>query len=48
MSLDGTILFVHCHKLYVLPKNMHFQSRTKIQVSTILHNVVPVPDGQDT
>ena len=41
------MLFVPCHKLYVLPKNMHFQSRRKIQVSTSLHNVVPVPDGQD-
>ena len=26
---------------------MNFQSRRKIQVSTSLHNVVPVPDGQD-
>ena len=26
---------------------MHFQSRRKIQVSTSLHNVVPVPDVQD-
>ena len=41
------MLLVQCHKLYVLPKNMHFQSRRKIQVSTSLHNLVPVPDGQD-